>query len=229
MLSMRIYKLLVIALLIPLLLVLGCGRKQQVGLHYDFAISPKKGEVLKDVTVYLPFPAKDGKPMMEIYESLMRDYKEYRVKEYPTAKVSLIKTRYGTMLKVHVPEVDKRGFGLEGGYGFEEPFSRESIAPRFPITPRLNPRNLPGYKTGYLCDSYIYAEFDNAEEMGVALTYEITSLSPSLLPLDYTPSDHYWAHLGWDRVPGNSEVLVKYYPSSGWQKVPLVDLGYDKE
>jgi len=223
----RVYKLLGAALLILLLLTAGCGRKQHVSIYYSFAISPKKGEVLKDVTVYLPFPTRDGEPLMEVYESLMRDYKRYRVKDYPDAKVSLAETEHGTMLKVQVPEIDKRGYGLEGGYGFKEPFTKGSVAPRFTMIPRLNQRKLKGYKTGYLCDSYVYAEFNNAEEMGLALKYRINRQSPSLLPLDYVPDDNYYAYLGWDSVPEKG--LVKYFPGNGWQKVPMVDLGYDKE
>lgn len=224
-----IYVPVLLVLVSMLLLMTGCGRKQHVSFSYSFAISPKKGDVLKDVTVYLPFPSNDGKPVVKIYESLMRDYKKYWAQDYPDAKTSLVKTKHGPMLKVSVPEIDERGFGLGGGYGFEEPFSKEPVAPRFPINPRLNSRKLDGYETGHLCDSYIYATFDNANDMGLALDYGISARSPSLLPLDYVPEDNYYAHVGWDSIPGNSEVLVKYFPSNGWMRIPLADLGYDKE
>ncbi|MDI6716413.1 MAG: hypothetical protein QME63_05670 [Actinomycetota bacterium] len=221
--------LMILVAVLTLLVLGGCAQAQYVNLSYSFAISPKKGEVLKDVTVYLPFPVKDGKPVIEIYSRLLKDYREYWNNNSPNLKLFPIKTRYGYMLKLFIPMIDKKGFGLEANYSFKELHSSKSAALRFQINPRLNARKLKGFETGNLCNSYIYTRFSGARELGLALTYEIKVQAPSLLPLDYIPERNYYSYLGWDRVPGNSEFLVKYYPSKGWQKIPLVDLGYRGE
>lgn len=211
------------------LLSSGCGRKQYVSFTYSFAISPKKGEVLKDVTVYLPFPVHNGRPMTKIYESLVKDYKKYWADEFPDARTTLINTKHGPMLKVRISKIDSRGFGLEAGYSFEERYSKEPIAPRFLLNPRLNPRKLAGFKTGYLSDSYVYADFKNAEQLGLALQYKIKIFLPSLLPLDYLPEDGYESYLGWLEPPTKPGSLVKYFDNNGWIEVPVSDTGYDKE
>ncbi len=218
----------ILLLLSSLLFETGCGKKQHVSFTYSFAISPKKGEVLKNVTICLPFPTKNGKPMMEIFRSLQKHYKNYHLEDTPKLTLSIADTKYGAMLKVQVPEL-KQGVGLEGGLGFDEPSSNGSASPRFPIAPRLNPRGLKGYKAGHLCDSYIFTEFENARAIGLALTYDISSQSPSFLPLDYEPDDNYYSYIGWSVIPGGSEVLVKYFPDASWIKVPLADIGYDED
>lgn len=209
----------------------GCGRVQYVNPAYNFAIAAKKGEVLKNVTLYLPFPTdKDGKPLMEIYKSLVKDHKNDASKRFPNSAISLINTKHGPMLKVTVPEIsDYSSFVLSGGYSFEEPFSKESNGPRFPINPRLNPRKPGKNEPEYLFDSYIYTKFDNANELELSLEYKVGEQSPSLLPLDYVPEDNYYVHLGLDHIPQESYGNFKLYKSAGWQKVLAIDIGYDNE
>jgi len=223
------YVLVVVALaLVFMACVSGCGRKQHVSFRYDFAISPKKDQVLKDVTVYLPFPTKDGKPIREIYESLMRDYNKYWADDHPNARVSLENTEYGTMLKISIPEVDQRGFGLEGGYGFEEAYTEEKIAPHYMLAPRKDVKRL-SHLIGYVADTYVYADFKGGDELGLALEYDISILSPPLFPLDYVPEDGYTAYLGFDEPPIKPGNRVKYVKRKGWTKMKLADNGYDKE
>lgn len=229
----RFFRIAAILLLLSLLLFMtGCGRKQSVSVGYDFSIFPKKkGEGLKNVTVYLPFPTKNGKPIMEIYRGIEKHYREYHLDDPPNAVISIADTKYGPMLKVQVPEL-KHGMGAGGGYNFDQPHSNEPVAPRFPLSPRLNCLKLPNSETGHLCESYIYVDFDsasyNAKELGLIVNYKITIFSPSLLPLDYVPQDNYGAFLGWEQPP-ETELLAKYYGSAGWIKVPLLDWGFDKE
>jgi hypothetical protein len=218
--------LIVLLLLFPLS---GCGRKQYVSFTYNFAISPPKGEVLRNVTVYLPFPASNGKPIWGIYRGLKRDYAKYRAMDYPDAELGLIKTKHGSLLKVYIPVIDQRGYGLDGAFGFEEPYSQDSMGPRFPLNPRLVPRKLADYRNGYLCDSYIYAKFQGARALGYALDYKVRAEKPSILPLDYVPQDSYSAYLGWFQPPRHAGSLVKYIKMQGWNKIPLSDIGYREE
>ena len=215
-----------LVLLAGLVLVAGCGRTQDVSFSYSFTVSPKKGEVLKDVTVYLPFPTKKGKPTQEIFDALMRDYEEYRVKEFPDSKISLVDTEHGMMLRVYVPELRKQSYHLGGGYGYEEPYSEKQIAPHFMLSPRKNVRELPsGY--GHIGDTYVYADFKGGEELGLALEYSIKIMSSPLFPLDYVPEDGCITYLGFEEPPTQSGSRVKYVNRQGWSKMPLSNTSYD--
>ncbi|MDP2210809.1 MAG: hypothetical protein Q8J63_03600 [Candidatus Aquicultor sp.] len=217
-----------LVLLAAFLLIVGCGRKQDVSFGYSFTISPTKGEVLKDVTVYLPFPTKEGKPTQEIFDALMRDYRKYAADDHPDAKISLESTKYGSMLKVSISKLDHRGFGLGGGYGYEEPYSDKQIAPHFMLNPRKNVRKLPdGF--GHVSDTYVYADFKGGEELGLALEYSISILSPALFPLDYVPEDGCTSYLGFEEPPTESGSRVKYVNRQGWSKMPLSNTNYDGE
>lgn len=219
-----------VALLLALIFLTGCGRVQYVNPSYKLVVAAKKGEVLKNVTLHLPFPMdEDGKPLMEIYRSLLKNHKD-ESKEFPGSTISLINTKYGPMLEVTVPEIsDYSSFALSGGYSFDEPFSKESNGPRFPINPRLNPYKLKKHEPEYRFDSYIYVKFDNASELRLKLKYQIGEQSPSPLPLDYVPEDNYYVYLGWDHIPQESEGEFKLYKSVGWLKVPAIDIGYDNK
>ncbi|MHB8842253.1 MAG: hypothetical protein ACYC56_10815 [Candidatus Aquicultor sp.] len=220
----RFFRIAAILLLLSLLLFMtGCGKKQHVSFGYSFAISPKKGEVLKNVTVYLPFPTKNGKPMMEIYRSLERHYKNYHLDDTPNLALSIADTKYGPMLKVKVPEL-KQGVGLNGGYSQEGSLKKVSAYKDFYLNPSICTQK-------QLSDrfSYIFAGFKNAKELGLALEYKISILSPSLLPLDYVPEERYETYLGWEQPPVSRGSIVKYYNSVGWAKVPISDSGFDRE
>ncbi|HCG98736.1 MAG TPA: hypothetical protein DE036_02740 [Actinobacteria bacterium] len=132
------------------------------------------------------------------------------------------------MLKVYVPELRKRSYRLAGGYGYEEPYSDKQIAPHFMLSPRKNVRKLPdGF--GHISDTYIYADFKGGEELGLALEYSISILSPALFPLDYVPEDGCTTYVGFEEPPTKSGSRVKYVNRQGWSKMPLSNTNYDGE
>lgn len=218
----------ILLLLIALVFVNGCGKKQHVSFTYSFAISPKKGEVLKNVTIYLPFPTKNGKPMMEIYRSLERHYEKYHLDDTPGLTLSMIDTKYGPMLKVQVAKLSQ-GVGLNGGYSLEGSSQTIMETKHNSLNPRANIHKLTLDRSEHQYDSRIFAEFENAKSFGLSLNYRITVLSPSLLPIDYVPEDKYEVFLGWEKPPEQQGSLVKYFDKKGWIKVPVSDLGFDKE
>ncbi len=229
MLSKRFIRIAAILLLLSsLLFATGCGKKQHVSFTYSFAISPKKGEVLKNVTVYLPFPTKNGKPMMEIYRSLEKHYKNYHLDDTPNLTLSMADTKYGAMLKVQVPEL-KQGVGLNGGCSQEGFLQKPSAYRNFYLNPSLNMQKQLSDRLEHRYGSYIFAGFKNANELGLSLNYKISILSPSLLPIDYMPEDKHEVFLGWDKLPKREGSFVKYYKQQGWTKVPLYSLGFNKE
>jgi hypothetical protein len=77
----------------------------------------------KDLTLYLPFPHYQGKPIQEAAKNrsrLTRWYDQGPVHFIEEVSYSLIETQYGTMLKLHIPEI-------QGHYAGENPRGAVSV------------------------------------------------------------------------------------------------------
>ncbi len=211
---------------------------RSVSLEYIVNIWPKEGENPKNVTVYLPFPHHEGKPVEKVFEAMNRYYSDYYLSDYPDSKVELVSTKYGKMLKVYLPELGE-GVGLiadpldpEYGPSFREPISLSPPSTRYVLQPRFEVRKKNHNQVSH---SWIYLDYEDAT--GIILRSQYIVKSRAQMPIggffgSHPSGSNFWTYIGTDDPPRDPQEGRLYsrpaeieINEKGWIKIPVFEAG----
>ncbi|MDI6892745.1 MAG: hypothetical protein QMD08_07180 [Actinomycetota bacterium] len=205
---------LIFVLMMSTLFLSGCVR--DVTLEYSIAIIPKEGEIPKNVTVYLPFPVKNGKPCKKIFTAMKELYQSQIADDFPDVTFELISTKYGKMLKIHIPALT-RGIGVHGeATAINTVFNKVYPQDKY-ILSTMERKVENGEKKSYV---HIYSEFENGTGFILRSLYDVTygdwgftqagGGGITLIGTDKEPPDYIYGQ------PYSVEINRK-----GWIKLPI--------
>jgi len=193
------------------LFLTGCWRN--VRLVYIVHLLPKEGEVLRDVTLYLPFPAEDGKLVENVFQRMEAEYKEYVKDEIPNVTFKPIKTAYGEMVKIHIPLLRKE-LDVGGELNFIEPPFRKHSQDRFVLNPKLKRDSGKNF-------TYIYAKYRGGSGFTLGLRYDVSYNETFLIQAGAEKI----TLVGVEKPPerlGFGPVPIEIN-EQGWIKLPILD------
>ncbi len=140
-------------------------------IDYQLVVGPKPGEVLTNVTVYLPSPRKNGHVQPNILKSLNSQVTEQglnqdkRYASQATSKgirLSEVSTKYGPMLRLDIPVLRDYLWLYGKAYGYPSFFPVGTAAADYPLEPMLEKQNekVP-----------VFATYDGGSALGIYVDY----------------------------------------------------------
>ncbi len=213
-------------------------RERSVSLEYVVGIRPKRGEIPKNVTIYLPFPRYKGKPVEKVFEAMEHQHEKYLDEEPEGMNLELVETKYGKMLKVFIPTLE-RGWGgyadpLDPKYGpcFKEsaslppPSTRYLLSPRFEVT-----TNKEGDQISH---TWIYLGYKEATGIVLRSQYIVKHRAQSRIGGffgQHPAGGDFFAFIGSDKLPDwREQPYTMPVPleinEKGWVKIPVAEAGY---
>jgi len=217
--------------LVGILLARSCGFTiRSMTMEYIVGISPKEGETLKDVTVYLPFPIYKGKPALIIFNEIKKDYEEYDKRDFPGMTLKIEKTQYGPMLKAYIPRLEK-GYGI--GVRITKPisvFSRVSPIRDYVLEPQFemgkpfevaDGMHIWKVRKGY---SKIFLDYKEGTGIIFGQKFEVSSTTHYFISLYSGATKRYI--VGLDELPKGEKTTAKIsaeISKKGWIEVPIIE------
>ncbi len=241
--ALAIFVVFLAALILTLLCYAGLNhlfnpRERSVSLEYIVNISPKEGEIPKDVAVYLPFPHYEGKPIKEVFKAMEHEFNEFVKDDYPEATIELVSTKYGRMVKIEIREL-KRGisFGadpLDPKYGpaFKEPASLPPPSTRYLLNPRFEvTTNREGDQISH---TWVYLDYKEATGIILGSQYTVKHRSQSRIGGffgQHPAGGDFFTFIGSDKLPDWREQpfdrpVFLEISEKGWIKTPVAEAGY---
>lgn len=217
------------------LITFGCQscirRERTVMFDYSFGIGPKEGENPKNVMVYLPFPHHEGKPFTKILKALKKRYNEYERESIPGVTLDLVETKYGIMLKIHIPLL-KVGFGIDVHSSLRESISLPPPSTRYLLNPRVNVRKVTYHQAdqgpikGLMSDTYAFVSYQDGTGLSLGADYEVVDRTPPPFPFIWMhrSGGNYSASV--NQKPFQETYQRQYINEKGWIKLPVYEIGY---
>jgi len=205
---------------------------KSMDLEYIAGVAPKENETLENVTVYLPFPLYKGEPAIEIFEEIKRDFEEYDKRDFPGMTLKIADTKYGPMLKVYIPKLDK-GYGI--GAHLTKPisiFSRVEPTRDYVLESRFKMGESPEVvendkihdrhiKKGY---SRIFLDYKGGTGIIFRQKFEVSSTTHYFISLYAGAFKGYI--VGLDELPRGAKtafVISTEVSEKGWIEVPIIE------
>ncbi len=200
---------------------------RHVTLDYSIGISPKEGETLRNVTVYVPFPVYKGRPIKGIYSNLKETYQKYMAGDFPDATAILVNTEHGKMLKIHIPKLDKP-FGVGGGCELTD-WTFEKTLPQYKYQFSTSEKETVDDKTMQYV--FINSDYEEGSRYLFSGKLDVNYWEGSLamfLPINIEHARGGWATLigaKFDDLPHDFDWGTPYYEieinEKGWIRLPV--------
>jgi hypothetical protein len=165
--------------------------------------------------------------------TLKKDYKLYRKEDFPDAKINIVSTRHGKMLKIFIPNLEKNFFlhaeSVSGASKKESIFISGNPRHRYCLNPRMQAEKT---KYGSLSQTMIYTSGKGGSGFILGMRYDVSDRTPTFPFIGTHPYGGDLICFVGTKKPSlqitaaPEEVIIDKF---GWQKIPVSEVEYGSQ